>query len=196
MLGGAYNPHFILLLLLLFLFCHVAYRILVPRPGVEPMPPALEARSLNHWTAREVPYNPHFWWGWVSESLSHLRGVTSSGLSDPSRLPTNHNACGPSSGCQTWRCRQWEAPWGFQLPFVSDLTWPRPEVAKWRSVGQIWSATDWVSPGPHVLVPTVHQNLIWLWDFPGGAVVGNPPANAGDTNLSPGPGRSHMPRSN
>ena len=32
--------------------------------------------------------------------------------------------------------------------------------------------------------------------FPGGAVVKNPPANAGDMGLSPGPGRSHMPRSN
>ena len=32
--------------------------------------------------------------------------------------------------------------------------------------------------------------------FPGGAVVKNLPANAGDTGLSPGPGRSHMPRSN
>ena len=31
--------------------------------------------------------------------------------------------------------------------------------------------------------------------FPGGAVVKNTPANAGDTGLSPGPGRSHMPRS-
>ena len=33
-------------------------------------------------------------------------------------------------------------------------------------------------------------------DFPGGAVVKNPPANAGDTGSSPGPGRSHVPRSN
>ena len=33
------------------------------------------------------------------------------------------------------------------------------------------------------------------WDFPGGAVVKNPPANAGDTGSSPGPGRSHMPQS-
>ena len=32
--------------------------------------------------------------------------------------------------------------------------------------------------------------------FPGGAVVRNLPANAGDTGLSPGLGRSHMPRSN
>ena len=32
--------------------------------------------------------------------------------------------------------------------------------------------------------------------FPGGAVVKNPPANAGDMGSSPGPGRSHMPWSN
>ena len=32
--------------------------------------------------------------------------------------------------------------------------------------------------------------------FPGGAVVENPPANAGNTGSSPGLGRSHMPRSN
>ena len=29
--------------------------------------------------------------------------------------------------------------------------------------------------------------------FLGGAVVKNPPANAGDTGSSPGPGRFHMP---
>ena len=33
-------------------------------------------------------------------------------------------------------------------------------------------------------------------DFPGGAVVKNPPANAGDVGLIPGPGRSHMLQSN
>ena len=32
--------------------------------------------------------------------------------------------------------------------------------------------------------------------FPGGSVVKNPPANAGDTGLIPGPERSHMPQSN
>ena len=34
-----------------------------------------------------------------------------------------------------------------------------------------------------------------LSGFPGGAVVENLPANAGDTGLSPGLGRSHMPQS-
>ena len=34
-----------------------------------------------------------------------------------------------------------------------------------------------------------------LWGFPGGTVVENLPANAGDRGSSPGLGRSHMPRS-
>ena len=34
---------------------HVAYRILVPRQGIETVPPALEVKNLNHWTTREVP---------------------------------------------------------------------------------------------------------------------------------------------
>ena len=39
--------------------------------------------------------------------------------------------------------------------------------------------------------------MIKIYDqgFPGGAVVENLPANAGDTGSSPGLGRSHMPRS-
>ena len=37
--------------------------------------------------------------------------------------------------------------------------------------------------------------LLKIRDFPGSAVVKNPPANTGDMGSSPGPGRSHMPRS-
>ena len=33
-------------------------------------------------------------------------------------------------------------------------------------------------------------------DFPGDAVVKNPPANAEDMGSSAGPGRSHLPQSN
>ena len=29
--------------------------VLVPQPGIKPMPPAVEVQSLNHWTSREVP---------------------------------------------------------------------------------------------------------------------------------------------
>ena len=50
--------------------------------------------------------------------------------------------------------------------------------------------------------PEIVNTLLWIdlkvtyGDFPGGAVVKNPPANAGDTSSIPGLGRSHMPRSN
>ena len=48
---------------------------------------------------------------------------------------------------------------------------------------------------------SIIDKVFWVkkaiqWGFPGGAVVKNPPANAGDTGLSSGPERSHMPRSN
>ena len=33
----------------------MACGILVPQPGIEPAPPAVEARRPNHWTTREVP---------------------------------------------------------------------------------------------------------------------------------------------
>ena len=36
-------------------FGFAACRILVPWPGIEPLSPALEVQSLNHWTAREIP---------------------------------------------------------------------------------------------------------------------------------------------
>ena len=41
------------------------------------------------------------------------------------------------------------------------------------------------------------MHILNAWDrgFPGGAVVENLPANAGDTGSSPGLGRSHVPRS-
>ena len=39
---------------------HAAYGILIPRPEIEPVSPALEVWNLNHWTAREVPVLPVF----------------------------------------------------------------------------------------------------------------------------------------
>ena len=38
-----------------FLAMLAACGILVPPPGIETLPPILEARSLNYWTAGEVP---------------------------------------------------------------------------------------------------------------------------------------------
>ena len=45
------------LFVFVFFFAHAIWLggILVPRPGMEPVPPAVEAGSPNHWTARESP---------------------------------------------------------------------------------------------------------------------------------------------
>ena len=45
--------HFVLVFF--FLAAPHSLRDLSSPPGIEPAPPAVEARSLNHWTAREVP---------------------------------------------------------------------------------------------------------------------------------------------
>ena len=43
---------------------------------------------------------------------------------------------------------------------------------------------------------TLQDEVSWrMGDFPGGSVVNNPPASAGDTGSIPGPGRFHRPRS-
>ena len=49
---------------------------------------------------------------------------------------------------------------------------------------------------PTLPIPAKTAHKMNTRGFPGGAVVENLPANAGDTGSSPGPGRSHMPRSN
>ena len=46
----------------------------------------------------------------------------------------------------------------------------------------------------HFFILFIHQ-ILSKWGFPGGAVVGSLPANAGDTGSGPGLGGSHMPRS-
>ena len=54
-----------------FLPHHAVCRILVPWPGIKPAPPAVEARSLNHWTAMEVLKG--FWiliFSWASNTRS------------------------------------------------------------------------------------------------------------------------------
>ena len=78
----------------------------------------------------------------------------------------------------------------------------------YRVQQKAWKSDD---RGPQVLSLTYmasHQSLLSLGfslfpplknegigGFPGGAVVENLPANAGDTGSSPGLGRSHMPQS-
>ena len=51
-------------------------------------------------------------------------------------------------------------------------------------------------PGPFLGVIRNYEIKIGLWGFPGGPVVKNLPANAGDVGLIHGLGRFHMPQSN
>ena len=40
---------------IIYLFGHTTRHAKLPHPRIEPVPPAVEAQSLNHWTTREVP---------------------------------------------------------------------------------------------------------------------------------------------
>ena len=78
---------------------------------------------------------------------------------------------------------------------------PGPEPVSPALAGRLSTTAPPGKPGPVVLnskgvykiFPCIRNALL---GFPGGTVVKNPPANAGDMGSSPGPGRSHMPRSN
>ena len=72
--------------------------------------------------------------------------------------------------------------------FTCDFS--RQQALGWQSKGCL------INPWTSLLSQTPVKNRKSARGFPGGAVVKNPPANAGDTGSSPGPGRSHMPRSN
>ena len=54
-----------LLPLFCVLFFHQACRILVPQPGIEPVPPAPGVQSLNHWTARQVLILNFYAFNWL-----------------------------------------------------------------------------------------------------------------------------------
>ena len=61
-----------------------------------------------------------------------------------------------------------------------------------QEVSELFSSIAWLWNNYRLfLMPKIQP-----WGFPGGAVVENLPANAGDTGSSPGLGRSHMPWSN
>ena len=62
---------------------------------------------------------------------------------------------------------------------------PIPETEREKGLSKLRRETSFI--------PAVNHKLV---GFPGGSVVKNPPANAGDTSSIPGPGRSHMPQSN
>ena len=81
---------------------------------------------------------------------------------------------------------------------IKDLN-VRPETIKLleenigRTLFDINCSSIFLDPSPKA---KEIKAKIKKWGFPGGALVKNPPANAGETGSSPGPGRPHMPQSN
>ena len=67
---------------------------------------------------------------------------------------------------------------------------PRPGTEPRPSAMKAWSPNRWTAR--EFLMANFLKNKGYQ-DFPGGAVVKNPPANAGDAGSIPGLGRSHMP---
>ena len=87
---------------------------------------------------------------------------------------------------------------GSGIPWDSEATLQSLQVqAKVGSVQAALLPTLDPAPPPGSLdsIPEIKVKTQLSWGFPGGAVVRNPPANAGDTGSCPGLGRSHMPRS-
>ena len=59
LLGKSYRERgrLCFILSLFFRLCHVACGILVSRPGIKPVPPALEVQSPNHWDVPGLYFN-------------------------------------------------------------------------------------------------------------------------------------------
>ena len=90
-------------------------------------------------------------------------------------------------------------PCSFQHPVlpihslaISRAVQPAPCSGSVPSQSLLPSECSCPTPPPH----QISAQMPYPRGFPGGAVVENLPANAGDTCSSPGLGRSHVPRSN
>ena len=143
---------------------------LTRKQGMEPMPPAVEAQSPNHWTTREFP-------GCCFQLLRLWQLVT-----------------------QCRKPMQMETELGSPLEFGLPLPTAHPKNPRTHDRGDLTpllklSAILSLSR-PFCISRQINCPKTQLWDFPGGAVVKNLPVNAGDTGSSPGLGRSHKPRSN
>ena len=71
--------------------------------------------------------------------------------------------------------------------FIAAKKWKEPKFPL---------TEEWINKMWYTHIMESYCSIKRNGDFPGGAVVKNPPANAGDTGSSPGLGRSHMPWGN
>ena len=62
---------------------HEACRILVPRSGIKPKPPVVEAQNPNHWTVKEIPRFPSYTYTPSPLSITHLTPILQDCLFKP-----------------------------------------------------------------------------------------------------------------
>ena len=83
--------------------------------------------------------------------------------------------------------------WGFSgQEYWSGLPFPSPEAPLFLKEWVIFYLSGTLPWGVILLKMTPVGKV----SYPGGTVDKNPPANGGDMDLIPGPGRFHMPWSN
>ena len=100
----------------------IACSILVPQPGIEPMPPVQEGQSLDHRTTREVP--GHDFLSKIKCQLSHVQTITDF-FSTKFELMTRHSI--------------WWAYSGYvDIEYSVQRTSPRPNP--WNPQNMVWKA--------------------------------------------------------
>ena len=63
-------------IIFIFWLCRAACGILIPWPGIEPMPPTMDTQDLNHWTAGKVTLFCQFYWDIINIQHSVSLGYT------------------------------------------------------------------------------------------------------------------------
>ena len=152
-------------------------------PGMEPMPLAVKARNLNHWTTREVQIKRH-WRGLKAEpgnskmSVSVIiiiifvvvdfiifRNMVSSLKTDISVSSMASKKC-LAQNKEYWGKMTDKLPWNRYIwkcyEEVSALSSP-PSAVKWSSLPQRWGVSSWPLPGPvcQQLLPLTYKKHNW-----------------------------------
>ena len=140
----------------------------LPDPGIKFWSPALQAETLHWATGKAQTYR-------LSKQLCPRLALSQ--RQGPERVKVR--ILGPWEGCWGWKFySQWK-----QITPGMDRTFPGVVVD--------FDSWGWMEP---ICFPCLLTEKKWdFLDFLGGPVVKNPPANAGNTGLVLGPGRSHMP---
>ena len=116
----------------------MAYRILVPRPGIKPGSPAVEVWSPNYWTTREFP-EPFVFKNLTLQPKIQKRYKWSCHL----RIQWPHILTLSLVSSEVPRKRVWKIP---HLCFSLRINGSKALISKWGGCRQWWSGAGMVSP--------------------------------------------------